>query len=186
MAYQKLNYAQSLQVIKSDTVRIPDPNSLIVAYANETGDFTTVNQVYVVGATFLSAGIQNGAIVYCPADKKCWNVVKVIDDNTLELQGDYPNGSAGAVFQIYNRAAEACNLYTGGFLDGQAGPTNPVEGGDLSVVLAEQNHSWTTTDDIQGFTPMVFENCIPGSYHPINVIMVRRTRTTIENIIALW
>lgn len=184
MAYQKLNYGQSLLVIKSDTVRIPDPNSLILAYANETGDFTTANQVTVAGATFLSAGIQNGAIVYCPADKKCWNVVKVIDDTTLELYGDFPTGSAAAVFQIYNRAAEACNLYTGGFFAGTPGGT--VEGGDLSVVMAEMNHSWPTADDVSGLSPMIFENCIPGSYHHINVIMVRRTRTTIENIIALW
>jgi hypothetical protein len=184
MAYQKLNYGQSLLVIKSDTVRIPDPNSLILAYANETGDFTTVNQVTVAGATFLSAGIQNGAIIYCPADKKCWNVIKVIDDTTLEIKGDSPNGSAGAVFQIYNRAAEACNLYTGGFKSQT--PGSPIEGGDLAVVMAEMNHSWTMADDVQGLQPMLFENCIPGSYHPINVIMVRRTKTTIENIIALW
>lgn len=184
MAYQKLNYGQSLLVIKSDTVRIPDPNSLILAYANETGDFTTAAEVTVAGATFLSAGIQNGAIIYCPADKKCWNVLKVIDDTTLSIKGDDATGSAGAVFQIYNRQAEACNLYTGGFVSGTPGHT--AQGGDLSVVMAEMNHSWTTADDVSGLSPMIFENCIPGSYHPINVLMVRKTGTTIENIIALW
>ena len=83
MAYQKLNYAQALRVITSDTVRIPDPNSLILSLANETGDFTTKDQVTVAAGGLLTAGIQQNAIIYCPADKKCWYVVDIIDDTTL-------------------------------------------------------------------------------------------------------
>tara|TARA_R110002012_G_scaffold92757_4_gene225148 strand:- start:667 stop:1227 length:561 start_codon:yes stop_codon:yes gene_type:complete len=186
MAYQKLNYAQALTVIKSDTVRIPDPNSLILSLANETGDFTVKDTVTVAAGGLLTAGIQQNAIIYCPADKKCWYVVDIIDDTTLEIKGDDQNGSAGAVFQIYNRAAEGCNLYTGGFLSGNPGPTNKAYGGDLTVVMAEMNHSWTVADDVTGLSPITFFNVEPAQYHPINVLMVRKTGTDVENIVALW
>jgi len=185
MAYQKLNYAQALAVIPSDEVRIPDPNSLILSLANETGDFTKADLATVASGGLEAAGINPGAIVYNTTDGEAYWVLEVIDDQNIRLSGG-ATGSAGAVFNIYNRQAEACNLYTGGFVSGNVGPTNPAIGGDLTVVMAEQNHSWTQADDVTGMSPITYKNVIPGHYHPINVIMVRKTGTTVENIVALW
>ena len=140
MAYQKLNYAQALAVIPSDDVRIPDPNSLILSLANETGDFTKADLATIASGGLEAAGINPGAIVYNTTDGEAYWVVEVIDDQNIRLSGG-AIGTAGAMFNIYNRQAEACNLYTGGLLTGNPGPTNPAVGGDLTVVMAEQNHS---------------------------------------------
>ena len=62
MAYQKLQALQALSVIPSDTVRIPDPSTVVVLDTATgatvgLGDFSVLNTLTEVGTKFTEAGI---------------------------------------------------------------------------------------------------------------------------------
>jgi len=176
MAYQKLQSREALRVIPSDTVRIPDPSSVVII-DTATGapegkaNFATLNTLTDVGTKFKEAGILPGAIIYNTATQGAYNVVSVDSDTQLTISGGAAGGAADTYY-IYNAATNGCTLYI-------------ETGGNLNVRMAEQNGN-TSTLAAPGNQTVVF-GVIPGSsFLPIQVVQVLTTDTSAKGIIAMW
>ncbi len=162
MAYQKLQVSQGLAVIPSASVMIPDPTSQVLKGA---ADFSTAGVLTDVGTTFLSAGIQQGAIIYNITDQVAYYVLGITDDLNLDITS-IAGGSAAADYVIYNAPTIGCVLYVGGT-------------GNLVVQMA-------ALKDEKPLAPSetTFQN-VPASFLPIQVVRVDDL-TTATDIIALW
>tara|TARA_R110000787_G_scaffold59744_1_gene135402 strand:- start:343 stop:867 length:525 start_codon:yes stop_codon:yes gene_type:complete len=174
MAYQKLQARQALQVITSDTVRIPDPNTVVVldtvtGATIGTGDLSVLNTLTDVGTKFTESGILPGAIVY--AFNRAYYVVSVDSDTQLTLSGGAV-GLAANQYSIYTHATIGCSLFIGTV-------------GDIVVQMASQNGN-TTPITAPVNQEVIFPKIADASFLPIQVVRVAKTRTLAKGIIALW
>ena len=116
MAYQKLQSREALAVIKSDTVRIPDPSSVVVL---DTATGATVGvanfgstTLIDSGTKFTEAGIKPGMIVYNTTSSKAYTVVSVDSDIQLTITGAASGGATDS-YSIYANATNGCTLFVG-------------------------------------------------------------------------
>ena len=173
MAYQKLQARQALAVIPSDTVRIPDPNTVVVLDTATgatvgLGDFSVLNTLTDVGTKFSEAGILPGAIVY---GTRAYYVVSVDSDTQLTLSGGVV-GTAADSYSIYTHATIGCSLFIGTV-------------GNIEVQMASQNGN-TTTVSAPVNQEVTFAKIADASFLPIQVVRVAATNTVAKGIIALW
>ena len=162
MAYQKLQVSNGLAVIPSATVRIPNPDTLVVSGAD--GDASAPGTFSSALSTFITDRVQQGAIIY--ATSKAYYVLSVDSETSLTVSiADGVIAGATTVFQIYNEPTPGCILFAGVL-------------GNISMQLAQQNAPQTTTE-------LLFKGISAGAFLPTQAIRVG-TSTTAEDIIALW
>tara|TARA_R110000765_G_scaffold389838_1_gene482457 strand:+ start:751 stop:1236 length:486 start_codon:yes stop_codon:yes gene_type:complete len=161
MAYQKLQVSNGLAVIPSATVRIPNPDTQVLT---GVADFSVAGTLTDVGTTFLSAGIEQGAIIYNTTDSVAYYINAVTDDLNLAITS-IAGGGAASNYVIYNEATVGCILFVG------------VKG-DIVIQLAQQNGSGITTE-------LTFKGIAAGAFLPTQAVRVAAT-TTSTDIIALW
>ena len=182
MAYQKLQSRDALAVIPSDTVRIPDPSSVINLIDGTTTAADGVTKITVdqsvastitapAGTKFTEMGIQPGAIVYNETSSIAAYVTTVDSDTQLTVSVATTGGATDVIY-IYNRATIGCTLFVG-------------VAGDIEVVMAENNGNVTVATTPGNYTPL-FKGIANGSFLPLQVIQVYSTRTSSTDIIALW
>ena len=167
MAYQRLQVNNSIDVIPSDTVDIPDPATRVltgVAAMNVAGTLTDV------GTTFLTDGIQKNAILYATSTGNAYTVVSVDSDTQLTITPAVAAAPA-ETYVIYNAPTLGATLYVGG-------------AGNVSAVMATNRDIAGTT--LPGVNPSLFTNVPQGSFMPILVTRVRATATTATTIKALF
>ena len=129
MAYQKLQVSNGLAVIPSDTVRIPNPDTLVTSGTD--GDCSVASTFSSATATFITSRVQQGAIIY--ATTKAYYVLSVDSETSLTVSiADGVIAGAATVFQIYNDATIGCILFTGVL-------------GDIGIQLAQQNGNANNT-----------------------------------------
>ena len=164
MAYQRLQVNNSIDVIPSDTVPIPDPATFVL----EQGATNMSVAGIVTGTGFENKGILQGAILYAITSQKAYTVVSVDSDTQLTVT---PSSAALAAegITIYNRATLGASLYVGGI-------------GNVSVEMASQKNAGA----ISGVNPTIFSNVSQGSFMPILVTRVNDTSTTATLIKALF
>tara|TARA_R100001530_G_scaffold60360_2_gene43605 strand:- start:1024 stop:1506 length:483 start_codon:yes stop_codon:yes gene_type:complete len=160
MAYQKLQVGKGLAVILSDTVKIPDPSTQVLS---GTANFSVASTLTDVGTTFLTAGIQENAIVYNTTAGIAYYVTAITDDLNLALS-PATTGGASDDYVIYNAPSNGNVLYVGG-------------AGIVSVIMAGDKDSGVTTD---------FAGVPAGAFLPIQAVQVATTTTTATDIVALW
>jgi hypothetical protein len=165
MAYQKLQVSQALAVIPSDTVYIPDPSTQVLT---GTADFSVANTLTDVGTTFLTAGIQENAIVYNTASGIAYYVTAVTDDLNLALSPATVGGAADA-YVIYNAATIGAVLYVG------------VTGNASLLMSALKDKPGTVTTNATSFVGIA-----AGAFLPTQVVGVAASGTTATDIVALW
>ena len=166
MAYQRLQVSNSIDVIPSSTVPIPDPATLVlsgVANMSVAGNLTDV------GTTFTTAGIQKNAILYATSTGKAYFVTSVDSDTQLTIS-PATVASPTEVYAIYNAATLGASLYVG-------------TSGNISVEMASQRNAPAVS---AGLNPSVFSNVPNGSFMPILVTRVNETLTTASLIKALF
>ena len=176
MAYQKLQVSQGLDVIPSNTVDIPDVNSIVTPRVTSatinTGNFATAaggtTTLTDAAARFTTAGIKIGAIVYNTSAGKAYTVKTIDSDTQLSL---IPEDAGGATddYSIYNEATNGCILYVG-------------TAGNLAVVFANVSGPTPTLPGAR----LTFKNLPNASFMPTQVRRVNVTNTTASDIIALW
>jgi hypothetical protein len=164
MAYQRLQVNNSIDVIPSDTVGIPDPATLVF---EQSGTNMSVAGT-VTGTGFENKGIQQGAILYAVSSQKAYTVVSVDSDTELTVT---PSVAAAAVeaIVVYNSATLGASLYIGAI-------------GNVSVEMASQKNAGALT----GVNPALFYNVAQGSFMPILVTRVNAAHTTSTHIKALF
>jgi len=166
MAYQKLQVSQGLAVITSDEVKIPDPSTEVLS---GIADFSVASTLTDVGTTFLTAGIQENAIVYNTTAGIAYYVTAVTDDLNLALSPATTGGGTDN-YVIYNAPTDGCVLFVG-------------EAGNIAVQMAAVKNS-TSTTLAQRTTNFI--NLADASFLPTQVVQVNATDTTSTDIIALW
>tara|TARA_B100001778_G_C18398890_1_gene543306 strand:+ start:111 stop:608 length:498 start_codon:yes stop_codon:yes gene_type:complete len=165
MSYQKLQTRQALSIIPSDVVEIPDPSTQVLT---GQADFATPGTLTDVGTTFLSDGIQQGAIIYNITDKVAYYVLDVTDDLNLSITS-IAGGSGAADYVIYNAATIGCTLFVGN--TGDVNVKMAVDKGSLPVSTGEQ---------------MLYKNLANGTFMPIQVVQVLATSTSATDILGQW
>ena len=166
MAYQRLQVNNSIDVIPSDTVPIPDPATFVL---EQSATNMTVAGT-VTGTGFENKGILQGAILYANTSKKAYTVVSVDSDTQLTITpSSAATGSEGIT--IYNSATLGASLYVATL-------------GDVSVQMASQRNQPDAA--LSGINPAVFYNVAQGSFMPILVTRVNATNTTSTFIKALF
>ena len=171
MSYQKLQTRQGLLIIPSDVVEIPDPSTLVLS---GQADFSTPGTLTDVGTTFLSDGIQQGAIVYNTTDKVAYYVEDVTDDLNLQITS-IAGGGAAANYVIYNAATIGCTLFVG---NEGAGAKNA----DVNVKMAVDKGQIP----VEYFQKINYKNVEVGKFMSIQVVQVFATDTTATDIIGMW
>lgn len=167
MAYQRLQVNNSVDVIPSDTVDIPDPATKVLV---GNADMSVAGTLTDVGTTFLTDGIQKNAILYGVSSGLAYTVVSVDSDTQLTVTPAVA-GAPGEAYTIYNAATLGATLYVGG-------------AGNLVTVMASNRDIGVTA--IPGVNPSLFTNVPQGSFMPILVTRVRATATTATTIKALF
>lgn len=163
MAYQKLQVSNGLDVITSDSVRIPNPDTFVASGTD--GDASVAGTFSSATATFIDDRVRAGAIIY--ATSKAYYVVSVDSNTSLTVStADGTIAGSATVFQIYNEASPGCILFVG-------------EAGNIGIQLAQQNGNANTTE-------LTFNGIASGAFLPTQAIRVDKTKTTALNIIALW
>jgi hypothetical protein len=176
MAYQKLQSREALAVIPNDTVRIPDPSSIVVldsatgATVSTVGNFGSIT-LDDATAKFTEVGIKQGMIVYNTTSGLAWTVVSVNSDTQLSIVGSVAGGASDS-YSIYARPTIGCTLFIG-------------TAGDVNVRMAEQNGN-TTTAAAPANQFVLYKNIANGSFLPIQVVQVKVTSTDASNIVAMW
>ena len=165
MAYQRLQVSNSVDVIPSDTVPIPDPATFVltgVASMSAAGTLTDI------GTSFTTAGIQKNAILYGIGSGKAYFVTSVDSDTQLTVS---PAVAAAPIetYVIYNAPTLGATLYVG-------------TAGNISVEMASQRNAV----EVVGVNPTVYSNVPNGSFMPILVTRVNETLTLASNIKALF
>lgn len=176
MAYQKLQSREALAVIPNDTVRIPDPSSVVVLDTATGATVSTANVASTTltdtsGVDFEDLGIKAGMIVYDTTAAKAYTVVSVDSPTQLTITGSTAGGASDS-YSIYAKATNGCTLFVGS------------EGG-LTVRMAEQNGN-TTTAAAPANQTVSFFNIANASFLPIQVVQVTTTGTSASGIIAMW
>ena len=162
MAYQRLQVSNSVDVIPSDTVPIPDPATFVltgVANMSVGGTLTDVGT---------SAGIQKNAILYAVSSGKAYFVTSVDSDTQLTVSPAVA-ASPTEVYAIYNAPTLGATLYVG-------------TSGNISVEMASQRNAV----EVVGVNPTVYSNVPNGSFMPILVTRVNEAQTLASNIKALF
>lgn len=175
MAYQKLQTREALNVIPSDSVRIPDPNTVVIidtatGTSTGVGDFSSLNKLTDVGTKFTELGILPGAIVY--AGNQAYYVVNVDSDTVLNLSGASAAGGASITYSIYTAATTGCALFVGGT-------------GDINVRMAQHNGNTPSLTSPANIN-VLYKNIANASFLPIQVIQVQVKNTSATDIIAMW
>jgi hypothetical protein len=155
MADIKEQASRALAVITSDTIGIPN---ISLGTLTGTATATTANKLVNSAATFVTAGIRKGAIVYNTTDSTVMTVTAVDSQTTLSVSANLM--ASGETYVIYPEATKDCAIYIGG-------------SGNLKVV--------TSGGDI-----VTYSNVLAGSFLPINIKQVYTTGTTATNILAQW
>lgn len=177
MAYQKLQSRNALAIIKSDTVLIPDPNTIVVlktatGAVSLQGNFGTVNTLTMSSGQFLSAGINVGAIIYNTTAGEAYYVVSVDSDTQLTISG---GGAGGAtdVFSIYNKATTGCTLFVG-------------KGGAVRVQMAGMNGNSNARIDGPINYMVDFAAIADASFLPIQIVRVNENKSVALQMVAMW
>ncbi len=161
MAYQKLQVGKGLKVIPSNTVNIPNPDTLILS---GVADFTVAGTLTDSGTDFKTT-VQTGDIVYNTSAQKAYYVVTVDSSTQLSLTPSDASGTTTSdVFNIYREATNGCILFVG-------------EAGNVALILT------TPTSDK---SKLVFKGIASGAFLPTQVVRVDASSTTATDIIALW
>ena len=165
MAYQRLQVSNSVDVIPSDTVPIPDPATLVLSgVANMSVGGTLTD----VGTSFTSAGIQKNAILYAVSSGAAYFVTSVDSDTQLTVSPAVAVALSEA-YIIYNAPTLGATLYVG-------------TAGNISVEMASQRNAV----EVSGLNPSIYSNVPNGSFMPILVTRVNDTLTLASNIKALF
>jgi hypothetical protein len=130
MGYQKLQGHRALNVVKSDTINIPNPSTLAVSGTNTS---TSASNLVDSSKNFVTLQIQIGSIVYNTTDGSCATVTSV-SATTLGLSANIFTATSKA-YSVFADNNTPSVLYIGG-----AGNLRVLtEGGDdvvFSGVLA--------------------------------------------------
>jgi hypothetical protein len=125
MASQKLQVERALNVIPSDTVNIPSPESLII---DSSATATTTNKLVDAAAEFDGDQlVPIGSVIYNTTTQSTAKVTAV--DNATQLTIDTDIMSIGDSYKIYSKESNDCMLYIG-----VSGDVNVVTSGTDSVV----------------------------------------------------
>jgi hypothetical protein len=117
MASQKLQVERALNVIPSDTVNIPSPESLII---DSSATATTASKLVDTAADFTGDQlVLVGNVVYNTATSLTAKVLAV--DSATQLTLDTDIMLIGNTYKIFSKESNDCMLYVGG-------------SGDVSVV----------------------------------------------------
>jgi len=154
--YQKLQVSTALNIVPSDDANIPYPN--VVEEGVSTG--AALNQLVDANAEFITKNVQTGDIVYNSSNASSATVVKVIDEQTLELNANNFLINNGYYVYTNNNKKESCVLYIG-------------TGGDLRVITG-------------GGQDVIFKNILGGTFLPVQVLKVFAEDTGASDIVALW
>jgi len=161
MAYQKLQVSNGLAVIPSNSVRIPNPDTEVLA---GNGDFSTAGELSDTGIDFKTT-VQVGDIVYNTAAKKAYYVSSIVSSTNIGLSPS-DAGTAADAYVIYREATNGCILFVGG-------------AGNIGIQLAQKNG----TVNIKS---ILFKGIAAGAFLPIQSLRVSITDTTATDIVALW
>lgn len=125
MASQKLQVERALNVIPSDKVNIPSPESLIIS---SSATATTANKLVDTAADFDGDQlVPIGSVIYNITTQSTAKVTAV--DNATQLTIDTDIMSIGDSYKIYSKESNDCMLYIGA-----SGDVNVVTSGTDSVV----------------------------------------------------
>ena len=166
MAYQKLQAGGALAVIPSDFINIVSPSDYIGSGTCTTtgGDTLTATASTVL---FDHIGVKVGDIIHFDTvgTPEAMRITDITSSTVLKVD----NGTGGAVtnavgkaFDVYKDNNQACVLYVG-------------TTGNLTVKMAGDT----------GRTEVIIKSAAVG-YHPLQVIRVKATGTTADDIVALW
>ena len=166
MAYQKLQAGGALAVIPSDFINIVSPSDYIGSGTCTTtgGDTLTASASTVL---FDHIGVKVGDIIHFDTvgTTEAMRITDITSSTVLKVD----NGTGGAVtnaaskaFDVYKDNNQACVLYVG-------------TTGNLTVKMAGD----TSRNDV------LIKSAAVG-YHPLQVIRVKATGTTADDIVALW
>lgn len=161
MAYQKLQVSSSFAPIPSDTVDIPNPNTLVTS-GTTTGAAT--DELIDPTVNFKTLGVLSGAIVYntTSTTESAYVVgfkTTTNPDDTLLLSADIM--ATAEDYTIYNEATKGAVLYAG-----------HVAAADLAVIMA-------------GGSATTFKAVPSGAFLPIQVTRLKAGPTYLD-ILALW
>ena len=156
MAYQKLNTVRAWEVIKDDSVDIPNISS-----GSLSGSASATTSGKLVDATlsqFSVSTVQIGDIVVNTTDSTKATVTAIDSASTLSLSANIM--ASGEAYEIYSGNQQGALLYTG-------------TGGNIKVITA-------------GGDTVTFANTNPGEYLLTQVKRVFDTGTAATGIVATW
>ena len=148
MAYQKLQVERALEVIKSDTINVP--NIAGPSFSGTTTG-TTANKLVDSDASFTSNVL--GYIVY--SGTQIATVTAVDDANTLSLSADIMIG--GEAYTLYADDNQGCVLYAG-------------SGGNIRVLTAGGDDVTFDAVPAGSFVPVQVKRVFSTSTTPTNTI----------------
>jgi hypothetical protein len=159
MKFLKTHYGRAIDVIKSNTVNIPNPAGLGMT---GTTDGTGTNELIDSSANFTTNLL--GAIVVNTTNQDIANVIGFTSNTTLILDADIL--VSGDEYSIYNSDNnQGCSIYI------------PAQTPDKLRVL-------TVGGDIITFRECGDTNA--SSILPVNVLRVFSDDTNLTDLIALW
>ena len=159
MKFLKTHYGRAIDVIKSDTVNIPNPAGLGLT---GTADGTVAGSIVDSTATFTTNLL--GAIIVNTTYSTIANVIGFTDNTTLILDADiFVSGDGYAIYNSDNN--QGCALYI------------PAQTPDKLRVL-------TVGGDMITFPECGDTNA--SSILPVNVLRVFSDDTNLTNLVALW
>lgn len=169
MAYQRLQVSEGLAVIPSNTVKIPDPATKVTS--GTTGDASVASAFTDAAGTFVTDGVQVGAIIY--ATSKAYYVLEVTNNTTLVVSvGHGVIAGSSTLYTIYNAATKACTLYVG-------------SSGSLVVEMASNRDQYLADGSAQPDPSLTFIAAPGSAFLPLLVTKVG-VASTASNIVALW
>jgi hypothetical protein len=156
MAYLKLNTSRAWEVIKDDSVNIPNISS-----GSLTGAATATTANKLVDATsnqFTVSSVQIGDIVVNTTDGTKATVTAIDSSSTLSISANI--FATAEAYEIYKGNQAGAIIYTG-------------TGGTIRVLTAGG-------DDVS------FASVQPGEVLPIQVVRVFSTGTGATGVVAMW
>jgi len=148
MAYQKLQVERALEVIKSDTINVPNIAGPSFS-GTTTGD--AANKLVDINASFTSNVL--GYIVY--SGTQIATVTAVDDANTLSLSADIM--VSGEAYTLYADDNQGCVLYAG-------------SGGNIRVLTAGGDDVTFDAVPAGSFVPVQVKRVFSTSTTPTNTI----------------
>ena len=160
MAYQKLQVGVAADVIPSDTIQIPVPNSSNISGTNTS---TVANKLVDSAGPFNVADLKKGAIVVNTSDSTIALVTEVDSATTLSLSADIftadPKDYVVYINPEMNRS-EGCVIYC-------------CSTGDIKV-------------ETVGGSIVTYTGVPTGIFLPVQVYKVFATGTSATNLVANW